>query len=196
MILVDRDIRDRLAAGLIKLDPFDESQLNPNSYNVRLHPVLKTYAGNEQSGWYTSHRDWPIIDARTPHEMLDVTIPAEGLVLVPGQLYLGRTIEYTETHGPLVPMLEGRSSTARLGISVHIAAGFGDSGFCGTWTLELSVVQPVRIYPDMQIAQLFWVAATGTPEQAYHSEKYQGQIDATPSRLFLESPPPAVHSQG
>ena len=85
----------------------------------------------------------------------DARFPPEGLVLSPNQLYLGRTVERTETHN-LVPMIEGRSSIGRLGLFVHVTAGFGDVGFCGYWTLEMFAVQPIRIYAGVPICQIFY----------------------------------------
>jgi deoxycytidine triphosphate deaminase len=55
-----------------------------------------------------------------------------------------------------VPMLEGRSSTGRLGLFIHVTAGFGDIGFAGFWTLEIFCVQPVKIYPDVEICQIYY----------------------------------------
>ena len=69
-------------------------------------------------------------------------------MLSPHQLYLARTAERTVTHN-LVPQIEGRSSVGRLGLFVHVTAGFGDVGFSGYWTLEMFAVHPVRIYPGV-----------------------------------------------
>ena len=71
---------------------------------------------------------------RRENTSFSITIPEDGLLLEPQKLYLGRTIEYTATEG-YVPMLEGRSSIGRLGLFVHVTAGFGDIGFKGFWTL-------------------------------------------------------------
>ena len=65
-----------------------------------------------------------------------LTIAEKGLWLYLGVLYLGATVEYTESN-KLVPAIEGRSSLARMGLQVHVTAGFGDNGFCGEWTLGL-----------------------------------------------------------
>jgi dCTP deaminase len=111
-------------------------------------------------------------------------IPEEGLVLTPNQLYLGRTIERTETHN-LVPMIEGRSSIGRLGLFVHVTAGFGDVGFCGYWTLEMFAVQPVKIYPRVPICQIFFHQIAGDITE-YSSDKYQHNRDIQPSLLFRE----------
>ena len=126
----------------IVIDPFDERNLNPNSYNLTLHHELMTY-------------EEVVLDMRKANRVRRIEIPPEGLVLSPNQLYLGRTVERTETHN-LVPMIEGRSSIGRLGLFVHVTAGFGDVGFCGYWTLEMFAVQPVRIYPGVPICQIFY----------------------------------------
>ena len=113
-----------------------------------------------------------------------IVIPPEGLVLEPGRLYLGRTREYTKTNR-FVPMLEGRSSTGRLGLFVHITAGFGDVGFAGYWTLEIFCVQPIRIYPEVEICQIHYHAIEGDYE-LYHSGKYQNNTDIQTSRMYRD----------
>ena len=87
-------------------------------------------------------------------------IPDEGMILLPHRFYLGVTQEYTETHSH-VPFLEGKSSIGRLGIDIHATAGKGDIGFCNTWTLEISVKQPVRVYAGMPIGQLIYFEVSG-----------------------------------
>ena len=77
-----------------------------------------------------------------------------------------------------VPFLEGKSSTGRLGIDIHATAGKGDVGFCGHWTLEISVKQPVRIYHGMPIGQLIYFPVDGEIEVKYNRKenaKYSGQ---------------------
>lgn len=73
---------------------------------------------------------------KTPNAVKKLIIPEEGLLLEPRRLYLGRTNEFTKTD-KYIPMLEGRSSTGRLGLFIHVTAGFGDVGFAGFWTLEI-----------------------------------------------------------
>ena len=102
MILTGKEIQSRLG-GDILIDPFNESQLNPNSYNMCLHNELLVY-------------EEIVLDMRRPNRFRRYEIPSDGFVLHPSQLYLGRTLERTETHN-LVPMLEGRSSVGRLGLS-------------------------------------------------------------------------------
>jgi dCTP deaminase len=175
MILSGEEIRKNLG-GSIVIDPFDPANLNPNSYNLTLHDELLTY-------------EEVVLDMRQQNRVRRMRIPQEGLVLNPNQLYLGRTVERTETHS-LVPMIEGRSSIGRLGLFVHVTAGFGDVGFCGFWTLEMFAIQPVRIYPHVSICQIFYHQIVGD-FRAYNSDKYQNNHDIQPSMLYKELNPEA-----
>ena len=165
----------------IVIEPFDEKLLNPNSYNLRLHDELIVY-------------EEIVLDVRRPNRYRRHIIPPEGMVLQPGQLYLGRTVERTETHN-LVPMLEGRSSVGRLGLFVHVTAGFGDVGFCGYWTLELFAVHPIRIYPGLPICQIFYHTVEGTIREYRSGSKYQNNQDIQPSLLFKELQQPQKDQQ-
>jgi dCTP deaminase len=173
MILTGHEIRARLGSDVV-IEPFRAEHLNPNSYNLTLHNELLTY-------------EELVLDMKKANRVRRLEIPQEGLVLNPGQLYLGRTAERTETHN-LVPMIEGRSSIGRLGLFVHITAGFGDVGFCGYWTLEMFAVQHVRIYPGVPICQIFYHELTGNVTE-YVSNKYQHNRDIQPSLLFKELNP-------
>ncbi len=173
MILSGVEIHRQLGKNII-IDPFDESRLNPNSYNLTLHHELLTY-------------EELVLDMRKANRVRRLSIPQNGMVLNPQQLYLGRTVERTETHN-LAPMIEGRSSIGRLGLFVHVTAGFGDVGFCGYWTLEMFAVQPIRIYPGVQICQILYHQIAGD-FKPYASDKYQHNRDIQPSLLFKELPP-------
>ena len=136
MILRGKEIAKQLNKSIF-IEPFDEKQLNPNSYNLKLHNELLVYGQNQ-------------LDMKLPNATDKIIIPESGLLLEPNKLYLGRTKEYTKTDN-YVPMLEGRSSIGRLGMFIHVTAGFGDVGFAGFWTLEIFVIQPLIIYPDVEI---------------------------------------------
>jgi len=175
MILSGDEIYQRLGTD-IEIDPFDESHLNPNSYNLTLHDEVMIY-------------EEVVLDMGQANRVRRIKIPEHGLVLSPNQLYLGRTVEYTETHN-LVPMIEGRSSVGRLGLFVHVTAGFGDVGFRGHWTLEMFAVQPVKVYPRVPICQLFFHEIAGNIRE-YCSDKYQNARDIQPSLLYRELNPDA-----
>ena len=172
MILSGQAIRERLGTDIL-IDPFDESQLNPNSYNLQLHDELMVY-------------EEVVLDMAKANRVRRIPIPEEGIVLSPNQLYLGRTAERTTTH-QLVPQIEGRSSVGRLGLFVDVTAGFGDVGFSGYWTLEIFAVQPVRIYAGVPICQIFYHELTVEVEE--YVNKYQHNRDIQPSLLFEELNP-------
>jgi len=121
---------------------------------------------------------------RKPNAFERITIPEEGMVLEKEKLYLGRTLEYTRTEN-FVPMLEGRSSIGRLGLFVHVTAGFGDVGFSGFWTLEMFCVQPIRIYAGIEICQIYYHSLQGE-HKAYKSSKYQNNQGIQPSLLYKD----------
>ena len=124
----------------------------------------------------------PPLDMHKKNETIEFQIPEEGYVLQPGVLYIGRTVERTATDR-FIPMINGRSSGGRLGISIHICAGFGDIGFDGTWTLEITVVEPVRIYPNEEIAQVCFFTPAGKKAKLYRGRYYK-QEEATASRFY------------
>ena len=171
MILSGKEIHQQVENGTISIDPFNSGQLNPNSYNLRLHSDLLIY-------------DSDVLDMKEKNSTSPLTIPDEGLLLEPQKLYLGRTIERTATD-KYVPMLEGRSSVGRLGLFIHITAGFGDIGFDGFWTLEIFCVQPIKIYANLEICQIFYHTIDGDYD-LYRSKKYQSNKGVQPSMLYKD----------
>jgi len=171
MILSGKEIKKQVKEGSIAIDPFTDDQINPNSYNLRLHPDLLVY-------------DNDILDMREKNSASPLAIPENGLLLEPHKLYLGRTVERTSTD-KYVPMLEGRSSVGRLGLFIHITAGFGDIGFDGFWTLEIFCVQPIRIYSGLEICQIFYHTIDGDFD-LYRSKKYQSNKGVQPSMLYKD----------
>lgn len=171
MILSGKEIERRLGTDIF-IDPFNPKKLNPNSYNLTLADELVTY------------------DRRCPLDMAEDNvwerhlIPKEGFLLMPDRLYLGRTNEWTKTNN-LVPMLEGRSSVGRLGLFIHVTAGFGDVGFEGYWTLEIHCIQPIWIYPNIDICQIYYHTIEGDYEP-YSSGKYQRNKGIQTSQLWKE----------
>lgn len=183
--LTGPEIVRQMAAGNIEIEPFFPEQVNPNSYNLTLGDRLLVYAVPpwwERAAMRLRGDPW-CLDMAKDNPTREVTIPPEGLRLKPGVLYLGATAEYTATHH-FVPVIEGRSSVGRLGVCVHVTAGFGDHGFAAHWTLEVTVVHPVRVYPWVEICQIVYSTLEG--EESPYEGRYAGQ-GAVPvaSRLHL-----------
>ena len=170
MILSGKEILKHMGKEII-ITPFDEKRINPNSYNLSLADELLVYEQDE-------------LDMKKPNPTKQIVIPEEGLLLEPNRLYLGRTNEFTQTDR-YVPMLEGRSSTGRLGLFIHVTAGFGDIGFAGYWTLEIFCVQPVRIYPNVEICQIYYHDIDGEYD-LYSSGKYQNNSGIQASLMYKD----------
>ena len=166
MILSDQRILEEIEKGTIVIEPFNRECLGTNSYDVHLGKYLAVYVDR-------------VLDAKKHNHIEHFEIPAEGFVLQPNTLYLGVTLEYTETHAH-VPFLEGKSST-----------GKGDVGFCNTWTLEISSTQPVRIYAGMPIGQLIYFVVEGHIEIMYNTKgnaKYNSKtVKPVESMMFKNS---------
>ena len=183
MILFDSDIRMGLRDGSIIIDPFISEHLGTNSYDVRLADKLLVYevpGKNVGMPLYLA-RNW-CLDMRKQNPTIEMTIPASGMVLEPGMLYLGSTIEKVGTRRQFVPHIEGRSSVGRLGMAIHVTAGFGDCGFIGVWTMEITVVHPLRVYAGERVAQAYFIEGKGIPEKIYDG-KYDGFDGPVASRM-------------
>lgn len=176
MILTGPEILCQQALGRIQIDPFRADQINPNSYNFRLGPILKRYRNLE-------------LDVRVKQEAETLEIPPEGFVLQPERIYLGHTEEVMGSDH-YVPIIRGRSSTARIGLFVHVTADLIDIGSHNQWTLQLHAVQPLRVYAGMVIGQVTFWEVEG--EIALYAGKYQGSMGPRESEVyrdFLEDTP-------
>ena len=163
MILSGKEIVKHMGKEIV-IEPFDKNRVNPNSYNLSLYNELMVYDSKE-------------LDMAKPNS-------ASVIKIQPNVLYLGRTNEYTKTEN-YIPMLEGRSSVGRLGVFIHVTAGFGDVGFAGYWTLEIFCVQPIRIYPNVEICQIYYHDIDGEYD-TYKSGKYQHNNGIQPSMLWKD----------
>lgn len=170
MILTGPEISKQVALGHIIIDPFSPEQINPNSYNFRLNRTLLVYT------------DFPVDPMEPPH-VVELEIPSEGLCLSPQRLYLGSTVE--RLGSPCyAPTFAARSSVARLGLFINLSASLGDIGFVGNWTLQLHAVQPIIVYPYMEIGQMMFWVPKGVIKQ--YNGKYQGSEGACASLIHRD----------
>lgn len=184
MILTGSEIKKRLGKDII-IEPFNESQLNPNSYNVTISNKLYTYVLGEDE----------VLDLKRKPEIKEIIIPDEGFIIEPGKIYIGSTNEYTETYN-LVPMITGRSSVGRIGLNTNIAACMGDVGYKGTWSLQLSSVSyRIKIYPNMPIAQLYYFETRGDIIN-YHGRYQNSSGDNKTSLIFNDVPKGPIKEKG
>ena len=185
MVLSDRSIREEIDAGRILIDPLGENAIQPASVDVHLDRGFLVFRNSRV----------PYIDVRKGAEDLTerVEITDDGpFILHPGDFVLGSTLENIGLPNDLVARVEGKSSLGRLGLLIHSTAGYVDPGFRGHLTLELSNVAnlPITLYFGMKIGQLSYLKLTSEAEFPYGSpelgSKYQGQTDATASRIHRD----------
>ena len=179
-VLSDRDIRAELAGGRVRIDPYDEGDLQPSSVDLHLDRSFRVFRNNR----------YPYIDVRALQpdltELLRVA-DDEPFILHPGEFVLGQTLEWVELPDDLVARLEGQSSLGRLGLLIHSTAGYVDPGWKGNLTLELSNVAnlPIALYFGMRIGQISFFRMSSPVERPYGSKglgsKYQGQSEPTAS---------------
>ena len=183
MVLSDRTIRRLLDEGRIRIDPYDESLVQPSSVDVRVDRFFRVF----------HNARYPFIDVKEPQEELTELVEIaddQPFILHPGEFVLGSTLERLQLPDDLVARLEGKSSLGRLGLLIHSTAGFVDPGWDGHVTLELSNVAnlPITIYYGMKIGQLSFVQLSEPAERPYGADalgsKYQGQQGPTPSRYW------------
>lgn len=164
-------IEEEIKNGSITIENFDKRNLNPNSYNLSLSNMILTY-------------DNEILNPKIENKTIKHIIPDNGIILHPGTLYLASTQE-TVSSTKYIPCISGRSSLARLGLVVHQTAFFANFGDVLKWTLELSVVQPFVLYPDMKICQMYFEELAG-PTTIEYNGKYKFQDKAIGSKFYEE----------
>lgn len=199
-LLLGSQIIKNVKNGSIVVEPFIEENVGPNSIDITLANKLLTYVEckihTDKNGTnYVEKVIQPMgdnfIDMAEDNKVYELEIPKNGLVLAPGILYLGSTNEKAGSDY-FIPMYEGRSSMARLGIQSHISAGFGDIFFKSNWTLEITVVHPTKIYPNIRIGQVYFheVCKTSRTELIELNKHYQGkytdQTEAQKSKSYLD----------
>jgi len=208
-VLTGPEIR-RLVEGVvgpngerIVIDPFDPACVGPASYDIhlgdemrvydtdqtveiplppRLDYVSKTYASTDPIRYSQQNPIDPLRPPKTLECELKTPGTGEHWLLEPGRVYLAATREYTETHR-LAAQVAGRSSIGRLGLFVHVTAGFIDPGFRGRLTLELVATQPVIVRPGMRIGQIVYQTLSG--EYQEYSGRYQNDDGTVASRYHL-----------
>ena len=184
-VLSDRDIRDAVEAGRVRIDPWDASCLQPSSVDLHLDRDFRVFRNNR----------YAFIDVREPQpdltELVSIT-DTEPFILHPGEFVLGQTLEWVELPDDLVARLEGKSSLGRLGLLIHSTAGYVDPGWKGNLTLELSDVAnlPIALYFGMKIGQISFYQMSSPVERPYGSKdlgsKYQGQSTPTASASYRD----------
>ncbi len=182
MILSDRDIRLAIAEGNISIDPFHERYIQPASIDLHLDKEFLIFDTTQHF----------VIDPKKPIDnlMKEVTIDDNRpFVLHPGEFALGLIFETTGVSAEYVGRLEGKSSVGRMGLLIHVTAGFLDPGNSLKMTLELHNVanMPILLYYKMPIAQMAFEKISSPCEKPYSKEmgsKYVGDTKPRASQMW------------
>ena len=170
MILTGSEITKCVLNGEITISPFLEDNVNPNSYNFRLHPEMVIYED-------------AVIDVRKKPKTSTIRIGEDGYLLQPRKLYLATTIEHMGSQY-FAPTYAARSSIARLGMFINLSASLGDIGFIGQWTIQLFTLNPIRVYAGMNIGQMMFWKPQG--DICLYNGKYQGAKGALASKIYKD----------
>lgn len=186
-ILTGNEILRQVKQGRIAIDPFNEETIGPVSYNIRTGLTVKMYKlALEGSVRDSNGKLVPYLNPKDPAtlETVEREIPKDGMIMYPEHGYLVPTLEYISS--PYYePILTGRSSTGRMFVSAHQEAGFGDIGFRGIWTLQVTVAYPTMLFPNDAIAQVYFITPEGDTTRQYNG-KYQDSIGAIESRAYRD----------
>jgi dCTP deaminase len=182
MILSDSIIKKEIMAGNIIIDGLNLDHINPCSVDLTLAPAFKVYMRQKNDDKI------PHLDPRKPNICKEFVIPDEGYILEPGNVYLYACNEKIGVKGNIRAKVEGKSSLGRLGLFVHVTAGFIDPGFTGSLVLELVATVPIKVYPNMKICQLEFARVEGVIEESYDQKtgsKYHNQTGVQESKMHL-----------
>ncbi|MDR0912896.1 MAG: dCTP deaminase [Methanobrevibacter sp.] len=188
-ILSDVDIKKYIDDGKICIDPIEdaEKQIQPSSVDMRIGNEFKTFKIVRK----------PFIDPKDPTDissyMQSIFIDeGDSFIIHPGEFALATTYEFVEIPDDLVARVEGRSSMGRLGITMHVTAGYIDPGFKGKITLEISNIgkMPVALYPGQRVCQIVFETMTSPSQKPYghpdRKSKYMNQKHPVSSRIKLD----------
>lgn len=201
MILSDRKIKEEMSQGNITIGNYVEKHINPNSYDMTLAPTCKVYVGSaihditslkldeNKTLEYLEFKQYCKalieLDCKKSNRTFEFNIPEEGFVLQPNHLYLYGCNETIGVKGTICATVMGKSSLGRLGLDIHVCAGFVDSGFEGSLVLEMRTIYPLRIYPNQKICQIKFERVEGIVEESYDKKegsKYHKQEGVVASK--------------
>ena len=211
MVLSDSKILEELNNRNIIIEGFNKDNLNPSSVDLTLNGTFKIYKRElkkellyddlpqwvkNNNLWFTKYNIgdnigyyyYDCLDVKNKNQEVETfTIPDEGYVLIPGKVYLYACNEKLGVGNNIRAKVEGKSSLGRLGLFVHVTAGFIDPGFKGSLVLELVATEPIRIYKDMKICQIEYSYLSGEVLESYDKKpnsKYMNQDGVQESLMY------------
>lgn len=149
-VLTKNQILEEIKKGNIKIEPFDESQVGPGSVDLTLGHQFRVFERQDEVVAVNEETDFKKITR-------EVTVRQDNpLLLKPGETVLGVTQEKITLSPDLCGWLEGRSRFARIGLGVHVSAGFLQPGISNYQVLEITNLgpTPLSLTPGVKICQI------------------------------------------
>ena len=131
-MLSDKQILEAIGQKNIRIDPFDNRQLGPNSYDCRLGKWYYQGDANVE----TIHLDNP--EEIQKYWGKPKLAQNQKIAIRPGTTILAHTQEVIGGTNGYLGKMYARSTVARSGLSVCRCAGVGDVGYINRWTMEIS----------------------------------------------------------
>ncbi len=149
-VLTGERIIEEIAQGRLKIEPFSADQIGPASVDFHLGEELRIPARNGTEPIDVGNGD-PKVEETTKVVRMD-----PDFVLAPGETVHGITRERLCLPPDLCAWIEGRSSIARLGLTVHVTSGFVHPGVSNHQVLEMTNLSrlPLRLRPGIRICQV------------------------------------------
>lgn len=170
MILTAHEINSEIKNNRIIIEPYNEENLEPNSYGFHLAPRIIYYEND-------------VVDAKQKLKENHFIIPEEGCCLEPGRFYLGSTMEKMGSDF-YVSTLYARRSVSTMGMWIQFSAPLGHTGAIIPWTLEITVTHPIIVYPNMLIGKIAFWKTQGSCSK--YNGKYIGSKEVVSSRILFE----------
>jgi dCTP deaminase len=203
MILTDKIIEDEIFKGNITIGGFNLAHLNPNSYDMTLDKTCKimhpsaigrtdgsvAMANLDKYNAFIGEMeftDWHLDVKEKNMPTYEFEIPESGFTLLPNHLYLYSCREIIGVKNNVCATVMGKSSLGRLGLDIHVCAGFIDSGFMGSLVLEMRTIYPLKVYPGMKICQIKFERTEGVAREQYNQKsgsKYMNQSGVQHSKM-------------
>jgi len=170
MMLSNEDIKRVVASGELKVSPFSDKLLRSSGITMHLgEQLLKPRGGY-------------VVDVRKPepppYDLITISMQ-EPYLLQSGEFLLGHTYESVTVGPSLGFMIEGRSTLARVGLTIVQTAMMVYPGHSDRpVTLELANhgPNPILLYPKMKIARVVLFELKTPSSQRYDDAgKYRDQ---------------------
>lgn len=178
-MLTDAQIRQYVQQGKISITPFSEDAIGSGNYQVRLGSMILV------------PEEGQTVDLKEANPSIVYTEismdPDTGYTLKPKGFILGQTLEKIAMDDDIGMLIDGRSTLARLGMSIHQSSTTmlpGQDAHIVTLEIFNAGNFTIKIYPEMKIGKLVMFQSSEPNQKPYrHYGQYSGQQQTTAAKL-------------